>query len=436
MSIGALASTDAPAIERVLFYLGGNYMAKTRYNGEGSIRLRQDGRHEVRVSGGIDFATGQPVRISRYANTKEEAVRLLNMLTLSAGNHKLKNRKITLGEWLDLWLEVYMKNSLKQSTYAGYETYCKRHFKPALGQILLTDLTPLALQQFYNYKMGTEHLSAKTISNMNLCLHKALDQAYKEDLIPANPASALNLPKAQRPDVQILTRDEQAALVRASYNHRYGVFIRLVLTTGLRIGEPLGLMWEDFDQRRNMIHIKRTLNRMQIPGLPEGYTGPRSQTVRQYKQLFKYFVIAVAIVNLAVSLFTLFVSYPSRFSMTFVIILELLFFFCWSYLTYMERGSRLFQWITLIACTILFVSAVAGIFTLVWANNSIGITVGRRFIMNACFPCLLLFVGIVDRAGFTVSLLICLAMSTIGMFISSRFIRKSSRQKSHRCDRQ
>lgn len=256
-------------------------MAKTRYNGEGSIRLRQDGRYEVRVSGGIDFATGQPIRISRYANTKEEAVRLLNILTLSAGNHKLKNRKITLSEWLDLWLEVYMKNSLKQSTYAGYETYCKRHFKPALGQILLTDLTPLTLQQFYNYKMGTEHLSAKTISNMNLCLHKALDQAYKEDLIPANPASALNLPKAQRPDVQILTRDEQAALVRASYNHRYGVFIRLVLATGLRIGELLGLMWEDFDQRRSMIHIKRTLNRVQIPGLPEGYTGPRTQIVLQ-----------------------------------------------------------------------------------------------------------------------------------------------------------
>lgn len=163
-----------------------------------------------------------------------------------------------------------------------------------------------------------------------------------------------------------------------------------------------------------------------------------SQTVRQYKQLFKYFVIAVAIVDLAVSLFILFVSYPSRFSMIFVIILELLFLFCWSYLTYMERGSRSFQWMTLIACTILFVSAVAGIFALVWANGSIGITVGRRFIMNACFPCLLLFVGIVDRAGFTVSLLMCLAMSTIGMFFSSRYIRnirRSSRQRSHRCVR-
>lgn len=256
-------------------------MAKTRYNGEGSIRRRQDGRYEVRVSGGIDFTTGQPIRISRYANTEEEAVRLLNILSLSVGSHKLHNQNITLSDWLDLWLEVYMKNNLKQSTYTGYETYCKRHFKPALGQLRLIDLTPLILQQFYNYKIQSEHLSPKTIANMNLCLHKALNQAYKEGLIPTNPASALNLPKTRRPDIEILTRDEQAALVRASYNHRYGVFIRLVLTTGLRVGELLGLMWEDIDQRNSMLHVRRTLGRLQIPGLSDDYAGPRTQIVLQ-----------------------------------------------------------------------------------------------------------------------------------------------------------
>ena len=174
-----------------------------------------------------------------------------------------------------------MKNGLKQSTYTGYETYCKRHFKPALGQLCLSDLTPLILRQFYNYKLEVEHLSPKTIANMNLCLHKALDQAYKEGFISSNPASALNLPKSRRPDIQILNRDEQAALVRASYNHRYGVFIRLVLTTGLRMGELLGLKWEDIDIRRSVLRVQRTLNRLQIPGLPDDYTGPRTQVVLQ-----------------------------------------------------------------------------------------------------------------------------------------------------------
>ena len=56
-------------------------MARTRANQEGNIRLRPDGRWEVRVTIGIDFATGEPKRISRYAATQEEAVKLLHELS-------------------------------------------------------------------------------------------------------------------------------------------------------------------------------------------------------------------------------------------------------------------------------------------------------------------------------------------------------------------
>ena len=47
-----------------------------------------------------------------------------------------------------------------------------------------------------------------------------------------------------------------------SYNFRYGIFIRLTLATGIRLGELLGLRWEDIDVRKNMLHIRRTLNRL------------------------------------------------------------------------------------------------------------------------------------------------------------------------------
>ena len=256
-------------------------MAKGRLNGEGNIRLRDDGRYEIRVSG-IDMATGKPKRISQYAKTEEEAIQVLRKLSLTVGkNSEIHSQNVTLEEWLDLWMELYMKNTIKQSTRMSYETYAKRHFNPVLGQMKLVEITPQMLQSFYNYKLEVEHLSPKTISNMNLYLHKALDQAYKEKIIPANPASALSLPRPKRPEIEILTRDEQAALVSASYTDRYGVFIRLVLVTGLRLDELLGLMWEDIDLRKNMLHVKRALNRLQIPGLPDDYQGPRTQIVIQ-----------------------------------------------------------------------------------------------------------------------------------------------------------
>lgn len=76
---------------------------------------------------------------------------------------------------------------------------------------------------------------------MNLCLHKALNQAVSEGLLKSTPASALNLKRGRKPQITVLTRDLQARLLEESRKHRYGVFIRLTLATGLRIGEVCGL---------------------------------------------------------------------------------------------------------------------------------------------------------------------------------------------------
>lgn len=256
-------------------------MGKTRHNGEGTIRQRSDHCWEVRISGGIDFATGNPTRISRYAATEEEAVRLLHQLSFQYGGNQPKISNMTLGEWLDLWLSVYMRNSLKQSTYNSYDSYAKNHFKPALGNIRLADLTTRMLQHFYNYKLENDGLSPKTIRNLNLYLHKALNQAKNEGLILTNPAEGINLPRASKPQIEILTRDEQARLVQASYQHRYGVFIRLVLMTGIRLGELLGLQWCDVDFRAKMLHIRRSLNRLQKRDNPTDDISPRTEIVIQ-----------------------------------------------------------------------------------------------------------------------------------------------------------
>ncbi|MBR3870288.1 MAG: site-specific integrase [Clostridia bacterium] len=237
-------------------------MSKTRVNGEGNIRLRTDGRWEVRITIGYDFATGKPKRISRYANTQEEAVKILHELSFIRDTMPKNFQAVTLGEWLELCLDVYMKNTLKQSTYSSYESYIRVHFKPALGNILLKDLTPRLLQQYYNYKAEQEGLAPKTIVNLNLFLHKALSYAVNEGYIMSNPAASINLPRGDKPQIEILTRDEQIRLMKGSYLHRYGVFIRLVLFTGIRLGELLGLWWEDVDFSSHTLYIRRTLNRL------------------------------------------------------------------------------------------------------------------------------------------------------------------------------
>lgn len=256
-------------------------MAKTRANKEGNIRQRADGRYEVRVTTSHDFMTGKPKRISKYANTKEEAVMLLNQMSYINDTTPNNFTRITLGDWLELCLEVYMKNTLKQSTYLSYESYIRVHFKPALGNIPLQELTPRTLQIYYNYKAEHEGLAPKTIANLNLFLHRALDFAVAEGYINSNPASSVNLPRGDRPQIIILNRDEQMRLIQVSYQHRYGVFIRLVLFTGLRLGELLGLRWEDIDFQGRRLYVRRTLSRLNKTTRPTNPNEPTTEIVIQ-----------------------------------------------------------------------------------------------------------------------------------------------------------
>lgn len=64
---------------------------------------------------------------------------------------------VTLGEWYAYWLDTYMKDTIKQSTYASYRSYLNKHFC-VLGKILLKKLEPHTLQEFYNYKFREEGL--------------------------------------------------------------------------------------------------------------------------------------------------------------------------------------------------------------------------------------------------------------------------------------
>ena len=233
-----------------------------RGHNEGNIRQRADGRWEVRLSAGIDYKTGKPKRTSTCCNTRQEAISILQQQAHEVRTQGWRDpMSVTLGEWYEYWLDTYMKDTVKQSTYASYRSYLNKHFC-VLGKILLKKLEPHTLQEFYNYKFREEGLSPKTLRNYHMALHKCLQQAVKEHLLVYNPCDAVTLPSGEKPEIVVFTNDQQRALVQASYRHRYGVFIRLDLCTGLRMGELLALKWEDIDFSTAQLHVRRTINRL------------------------------------------------------------------------------------------------------------------------------------------------------------------------------
>lgn len=235
---------------------------KTRENGEGSIRLRADGRYESRISV-YDYETGKMKRQSVYSKTKEEAVQKLQEYSILARNKpQYMTAQICLGEWLMKYLEIYAKPSVRRSTWESYAGYAKNHFNPAMGMVRLQDITPMFLQKFYLSLQSEKGLSPKTIHNMNNFLHKALNQAMREGYILSNPASCLQLPNVQKTEIDAMSCDEQQRLMSVSYQHTYGVFIRLALVTGMRIGEICGLQWSDIDFRSGYLMVRHTLKRL------------------------------------------------------------------------------------------------------------------------------------------------------------------------------
>lgn len=250
------------ALRRASAILWGEIM-KTRRNGEGTMRQRKDGRFEVRTSV-YDYETRTTKRISSYAETKEDAVHLMQKTGMQAVNqprHLLS--ECTLCEWLRRYLELYAKAELKRSTYESYESYVRRYFEVDLGNVKLKELNITLLQSYYMHLYHEVGLSPKTIHNINNFLHKALQQAMNEQYILMNPADCVHLPRIQRGEIQVLSNKEQALLIQTSYYHAYGIVIRLALTTGMRVGEISGLRWNDVNLMAGYITVRSSLRRLQ-----------------------------------------------------------------------------------------------------------------------------------------------------------------------------
>ncbi len=77
-----------------------------------------------------------------------------------------------------------------------------------------------------------------------------------------NIALDIILPKVCKKEIKILNEHQRNILLKNSYNYRYGVFIRLTLCTGLRLGELLALKWSDIDFENKKLYVKRTINRL------------------------------------------------------------------------------------------------------------------------------------------------------------------------------
>ena len=177
---------------------------------------------------------------------------------------------ITLGDWLDRWLEVYIRPTVKLSTYCSYELYIRGHIKPNIGGLYMNTLRVDDLQAFFNDRQrngnlkGKGGLSPKTLLNMRNMMHLAFTQAIRNRLAFDNPVEGVRIPKLVKTEMRVLNREEQDRLITAvrlaPEPAAFGIIFDLF--TGLRLGELCGLRWKNVHLDRKMFVVCETRNRL------------------------------------------------------------------------------------------------------------------------------------------------------------------------------
>ena len=256
---------------------------KRRPQGDGTIRKRSDGRWEARIIIGHKN-DGSPMYKSAFAKTQKSALKELHQLIELYRDVDLTEEcRMTLGEWMDKWLDEYMLFTLRESSINGYRNLIEHQIKPHIGDKRLASLTTADMQKFYNKikrqgRVNEHHFHGKELSNtmvrkVHMVLHQALNVAVRERLIVRNPTIGTTIPKKTYTEKQVLCDSQLERFIEAIKVDKYWYdFFYLEIMTGMRRGEICGIKWSDIDFGAGTLSIRRTITKKRGGGVSIGET--------------------------------------------------------------------------------------------------------------------------------------------------------------------
>jgi integrase len=181
----------------------------------------------------------------------------------------VSGESVKLGDFLDRYLQEVAIHTLRPATYINYKHPLKNLIKPRRGDIKIANLRPDHLQMMYSDLLGTG-LSKASVRKTHSVLRKALSIALKWGLMGRNVAEAVSPPVPDPFEIKPLTIVQAKQLLKVLEGDRLYTFYMLLLTTGIRRGEALGLQKQDVNLDEGTITIKHSLSFIPGKGLVLG----------------------------------------------------------------------------------------------------------------------------------------------------------------------
>jgi integrase len=161
----------------------------------------------------------------------------------------------TVSEYGQAWLAG---RDLRPSTMASYRHLFERHIEPSLGGTCLQGLTSEQMAALLAEKRAAG-LSARTVQLIYVVIRKMLADAVRRHHVLRNVADAVERPKAKAPEMRVWSADQARAFLAHTAQDEHATAWRLLLGTGLRRGEVLGLRWGDVDLEAGRLAVVRSL---------------------------------------------------------------------------------------------------------------------------------------------------------------------------------
>jgi integrase len=165
----------------------------------------------------------------------------------------LPTAQMTMTAYLKWWLSECLGDR-EPSTRDNYKRTIEKHVSPHIGGVLLDCFNPSIVQSWVA-RLEKDEVGSRTRQNAFIILSAAVAHAEKLMMIPYNPCKRVSKPKHDAKVIQPFTLEQAAKLMKKTEGTKWHALIVLAMTTGMRIGELLGLEWTKIDWAASTLRI-------------------------------------------------------------------------------------------------------------------------------------------------------------------------------------
>ena len=173
--------------------------------------------------------------------------------------NSLKSDNPTVNAWYEYWINNVKGNNIRYNTRRNYNDRYVRNIKPYIGDMLIRDVKPIHCQNILNQMAST--YSNAVIKHSRLVMWMMFDSVVENEMLSRNPITKnIKCTSGRKSkEMRALTIEEQKLFLETVKNTSNYNQYALILQTGLRTGEMIGLKWSDVDFKNHILHIRRTM---------------------------------------------------------------------------------------------------------------------------------------------------------------------------------